>query len=260
MPGYTMDDLTIRRGERDINGEITAHTHTVIFSRPLSNEEQQLFMHMIQGFYYTVRFSQQFGDGLLAEPMIEFRRPDEARYTLRQYGVSEPWKDLLFAMLANFSYEIVGIREHDGSHVFDPARRPTTALSQAEVVRLQPVLTVHEPRPGYAAEPPEPSGTAPPRRPAEDVSLDVTSVSMRQKRGEGKKMKVKSFIVTIEQDEDGWYVVECPAIPGCVSQGRTQQEALENIKEAIELCLEVRQEMGLPLTIETHEVRVPVYA
>jgi predicted RNase H-like HicB family nuclease len=48
------------------------------------------------------------------------------------------------------------------------------------------------------------------------------------------------FQVTIDRDEDGIWIVECPAIPGCVSQGTTKQEALENIKEAISLCLEVR--------------------
>ncbi len=41
------------------------------------------------------------------------------------------------------------------------------------------------------------------------------------------------FHVTLEQDEDGWFVVECPALPGCISQGRDEEEALENIKEAI---------------------------
>ena len=41
------------------------------------------------------------------------------------------------------------------------------------------------------------------------------------------------FNVVIEIDEDGWFVVECPSLPGCVSQGKTEQEALENIKEAI---------------------------
>jgi predicted RNase H-like HicB family nuclease len=41
------------------------------------------------------------------------------------------------------------------------------------------------------------------------------------------------FHVSIENAEDGWVVVECPALPGCVSQGRDEQEALENIKEAI---------------------------
>jgi predicted RNase H-like HicB family nuclease len=39
--------------------------------------------------------------------------------------------------------------------------------------------------------------------------------------------------VTFEKAEDGWVVAECPALPGCVSQGRDQKEALENIKEAI---------------------------
>ena len=41
------------------------------------------------------------------------------------------------------------------------------------------------------------------------------------------------FHVSLEQAEDGWFVAECPALPGCVSQGRDQKEALENIKEAI---------------------------
>jgi predicted RNase H-like HicB family nuclease len=52
------------------------------------------------------------------------------------------------------------------------------------------------------------------------------------------------FNVTIDRDEDGVWVVECPAIPGCVSQGATKEEALENVKEAIALCLEVRAEQG----------------
>ena len=41
------------------------------------------------------------------------------------------------------------------------------------------------------------------------------------------------FHVSMEKAEDGWVVVECPALPGCVSQGRDEQEALVNIKEAI---------------------------
>ena len=64
------------------------------------------------------------------------------------------------------------------------------------------------------------------------------------------------FNVTIDRDEDGAWVVECPSIPGCVSQGATKDEALENIKEAIALCLEVRAEKGLPLTVETRQVEV----
>lgn len=64
------------------------------------------------------------------------------------------------------------------------------------------------------------------------------------------------FNVTIDRDEDGVWVVECPAIPGCVSQGKTKDEALANIKEAIRLCLEVRAEQGMPLTVETRQVEV----
>jgi len=64
------------------------------------------------------------------------------------------------------------------------------------------------------------------------------------------------FTVTIDRDEDGVWVVECPGIPGCVSQGNTKEKALENIKEAIQLCLEVRAERGLPLTVETRQIEV----
>ena len=41
------------------------------------------------------------------------------------------------------------------------------------------------------------------------------------------------FHVTLTEAEDGWIVAECPALPGCVSQGKTQKDALDNIKEAI---------------------------
>ncbi|WP_448268930.1 type II toxin-antitoxin system HicB family antitoxin [Nostoc sp. DSM 114159] len=64
------------------------------------------------------------------------------------------------------------------------------------------------------------------------------------------------FNVTVDRDEDGVWIVECPSIPGCVSQGQTKEEALENIKDAIAACLQVRAERGLPLTIETHQVEV----
>ncbi len=47
------------------------------------------------------------------------------------------------------------------------------------------------------------------------------------------------FRVLISNGEDGWFVVECPSLPGCVSQGRTIEEALENIKDAIQGCLDV---------------------
>ena len=51
--------------------------------------------------------------------------------------------------------------------------------------------------------------------------------------------------VTFERDEDGVWIVGCPAIPGCVSQGVTKAEAFRNIEDAISLCLEVRGEKGL---------------
>ncbi|MEH1830919.1 MAG: type II toxin-antitoxin system HicB family antitoxin [Nostoc sp.] len=56
------------------------------------------------------------------------------------------------------------------------------------------------------------------------------------------------FNVTLDRDEDGVWIVECPSIPGCVSQGQTREEALENIKDAIAACLEVRAELGLSAT------------
>lgn len=55
------------------------------------------------------------------------------------------------------------------------------------------------------------------------------------------------LIVTLERDEDGMLVIECPAIPGCISQGKTEQEAIRNINDAIKECLEVRAERGMPL-------------
>jgi predicted RNase H-like HicB family nuclease len=66
------------------------------------------------------------------------------------------------------------------------------------------------------------------------------------------------FVVSIYQDEDGVYIAECPSIPGCVSQGETQAEAETNIVDAIRECLAVRAELGMPLTIITHEVEVTV--
>jgi len=53
--------------------------------------------------------------------------------------------------------------------------------------------------------------------------------------------------VIIRPGESGYYVVTCPSLPGCISQGKTRQEALENIKEAIQLYIEVLEEDGLPV-------------
>ncbi len=50
--------------------------------------------------------------------------------------------------------------------------------------------------------------------------------------------------ILIYPGEDGYFVVECPSLPGCVSQGKTREEAIENIKEAIELYIEDLIETG----------------
>ena len=63
--------------------------------------------------------------------------------------------------------------------------------------------------------------------------------------------------VTLERDETGIVVAECPSIPGCVSQGKTEAEALENIREAISASLETRRVNHMPLTISVREVEVP---
>ena len=66
------------------------------------------------------------------------------------------------------------------------------------------------------------------------------------------------LVVTLERDETGMLVAECPAIPGCISQGKTEEEALANVREAIQACLEARAEAGMPLTVATREVEVNV--
>ena len=70
--------------------------------------------------------------------------------------------------------------------------------------------------------------------------------------------RTMKFMITLDRDEDGAWVAECPSIPGCVSQGESRREAEENVREAIIACLEVRAERGMPLTIETRSVDVPV--
>lgn len=64
--------------------------------------------------------------------------------------------------------------------------------------------------------------------------------------------------ITLFQDEDGMFIAECPAIPGCVSQGATEREAERNIEDAIRECLAVRREQGLPLTLKTRQIEIAV--
>ena len=56
-----------------------------------------------------------------------------------------------------------------------------------------------------------------------------------------------NFKVKIEKDEDGWFVATVPSLPGCISQGKNEEEAINNIKEAIELHLSALAEDGIPL-------------
>jgi predicted RNase H-like HicB family nuclease len=66
------------------------------------------------------------------------------------------------------------------------------------------------------------------------------------------------FSINIYQDEDGVFIAECPSVPGCVSQGATLEEAETNIKDAIRECLEVRQELKMPLIVHSREVEVSI--
>lgn len=61
------------------------------------------------------------------------------------------------------------------------------------------------------------------------------------------------LLVTLERDETGVIVAECPVIPGCVSQDATEAEALANIREAIAGCLEARAANGVPLSVAVRE-------
>jgi predicted RNase H-like HicB family nuclease len=62
--------------------------------------------------------------------------------------------------------------------------------------------------------------------------------------------------VLFHVDETGWVVAECPALPGCVSQGRTREEALANIAEAAEGCILARRELGLPVPEDLGDIEV----
>ncbi|MBA7494028.1 hypothetical protein ES702_04595 [subsurface metagenome] len=64
------------------------------------------------------------------------------------------------------------------------------------------------------------------------------------------------FKIVVEKDETGYYVAEVPALPGCVSQGRTIEEVKKNIKEAIEGWLEVMNDKVKKTDAQTFEVAV----
>lgn len=64
--------------------------------------------------------------------------------------------------------------------------------------------------------------------------------------------------VILNAGQDGYIVAECPVIPGCISQGRTRREALRNVREAIELCLESRADEGWELASHYDVARVKI--
>ncbi|MBC8042283.1 MAG: type II toxin-antitoxin system HicB family antitoxin [Rhizobacter sp.] len=59
--------------------------------------------------------------------------------------------------------------------------------------------------------------------------------------------------VILYPGDDGFFVAECPSLPGCISQGATRESAISNIKEAIALYVEALQEDGLPVPEEKFE-------
>jgi len=67
-------------------------------------------------------------------------------------------------------------------------------------------------------------------------------------------MNVFRFQVIIEQDEDGLYVADVPALQGCHAQGRTFEEAIENIKEVIAMCVQELREEGKSIETAYPEV------
>ena len=66
------------------------------------------------------------------------------------------------------------------------------------------------------------------------------------------------YTVVVERDESGMYIAYCPALQGCYTQGETYEEVMKNIKEAIELNIEARKEMGeeIPIEMAIEEVEV----
>ncbi len=62
--------------------------------------------------------------------------------------------------------------------------------------------------------------------------------------------------VIVFSGEDGYWVVECPSLPGCISQGRTKEEAISNIREAIQAYIAALEEDHLPVPVERFEALV----
>jgi predicted RNase H-like HicB family nuclease len=58
--------------------------------------------------------------------------------------------------------------------------------------------------------------------------------------------------VLLKKDEDGWFVATVPSLPGCISQGKTEKQALKNIREAIKIHIDCLAEDGIPLQPEAN--------
>ncbi|MEO7454533.1 MAG: type II toxin-antitoxin system HicB family antitoxin [Fimbriimonadales bacterium] len=69
-------------------------------------------------------------------------------------------------------------------------------------------------------------------------------------------MSERTFDIALYEDESGMWVAECMDVPGCVSQGSTEAEAIENIREALAGCLEARRDNGMPETVVRRHIRI----
>ena len=70
------------------------------------------------------------------------------------------------------------------------------------------------------------------------------------------RKRVYNFTVIIEKDEDGFYIGSVPVLKGCHTQGKTMDELMKNVKEAIELCLEVQKDIPNEEFVGIQQVKV----
>ena len=80
--------------------------------------------------------------------------------------------------------------------------------------------------------------------------------SLQVQRGYTKAMQELNRQVLLYQDEDGFWVAEVPSLPGCNTQGHTRDEALANVREAIELYLESLADDGIPAPLDSQTAEV----
>jgi predicted RNase H-like HicB family nuclease len=86
------------------------------------------------------------------------------------------------------------------------------------------------------------------------AAVATSSVSQQEKHLD--KLKLQMRQVLIYRGEDGFWVAECPSLPGCIAQGANKQEAVANIKEAIEGYVVPLQEDGLPVPEDRFDAEV----